>query len=153
MIVGNLEGEDGRSERIRTSDPCVPNAVLYQTEPHSDISSRRGPEAVAAPRRGLIATSFGPRKRGIRRFQKSRCSMKILLLSGVASQKSLAYLTAPRRNELRRRTGPAGEWCNGNTTVFGTVILGSSPSSPAIRPSGREHRPAQNTPSYYNMKR
>ena len=28
-------------------------------------------------------------------------------------------------------TGPAGEWCNGNTPVFGTVILGSSPSSPA----------------------
>lgn len=27
--------------------------------------------------------------------------------------------------------GPAGEWCNGNTPVFGTVILGSSPSSPA----------------------
>src|SRR6186997_2528895 len=26
---------------------------------------------------------------------------------------------------------PAGEWCNGNTAVFGTVILGSSPSSPA----------------------
>ena len=35
------------------------------------------------------------------------------------------------------RTAPpvhrsGGEWCNGNTTVFGTVILGSSPSSPAI---------------------
>lgn len=28
-------------------------------------------------------------------------------------------------------TVPAGEWCNGNTAVFGTVILGSSPSSPA----------------------
>ena len=26
---------------------------------------------------------------------------------------------------------PAGEWCNGNTAVFGTVVLGSSPSSPA----------------------
>ena len=29
---------------------------------------------------------------------------------------------------------PAGEWCNGNTAVFGTVILGSSPSSPATPP-------------------
>ena len=29
---------------------------------------------------------------------------------------------------------PAGEWCNGNTAVFGTVILGSSPSSPATSP-------------------
>ena len=27
----------GRSGRIRTCDPRVPNAVLYQTEPHSDL--------------------------------------------------------------------------------------------------------------------
>ena len=27
---------DGRSERIRTSDPHVPNVVLYQAELHSD---------------------------------------------------------------------------------------------------------------------
>ncbi len=26
----------GRSERIRTSGPCVPNTVLYQAELHSD---------------------------------------------------------------------------------------------------------------------
>src|SRR3569623_805361 len=26
----------GRSGRIRTCDPCVPNAVLYRAEPHSD---------------------------------------------------------------------------------------------------------------------
>ena len=26
----------GRSDRIRTCDPCVPNAVLYQAELHSD---------------------------------------------------------------------------------------------------------------------
>ena len=32
---------------------------------------------------------------------------------------------------------PAGEWCNGNTAVFGTVILGSSPSSPAKTTTGR----------------
>ncbi len=28
--------KDGRSGRIRTCDPCVPNAVLYRAEPHSD---------------------------------------------------------------------------------------------------------------------
>src|SRR5262249_12435218 len=28
---------DGRSDRIRTYDPCVPNAVLYQAELHSDF--------------------------------------------------------------------------------------------------------------------
>jgi hypothetical protein len=27
----------GRSDRIRTCDPCVPNAVLYQAELHSDV--------------------------------------------------------------------------------------------------------------------
>ena len=36
---------------------------------------------------------------------------------------------------------PAGEWCNGNTAVFGTVVLGSSPSSPAnVLPSERNAR-------------
>ena len=32
--VGDHDG-NGRSSRIRTCDPCVPNAVLYQTEPYS----------------------------------------------------------------------------------------------------------------------
>jgi hypothetical protein len=27
----------GRGERIRTSDSCVPNAVLYQAELHPDV--------------------------------------------------------------------------------------------------------------------
>ena len=40
-------------------------------------------------------------------------------------------LFPPLPREARGRTVPAGEWCNGNTAVFGTVILGSSPSSPA----------------------
>ncbi len=29
--------KNGREERIRTSDPSVPNAVLYQTEPLPDL--------------------------------------------------------------------------------------------------------------------
>ena len=29
----------------------------------------------------------------------------------------------------------AGLWCNGNTTVFGAVFLGSSPSRPTESPS------------------
>ena len=28
----------GRSDMIRTCDPCVPNAVLYQAELHSDAA-------------------------------------------------------------------------------------------------------------------
>src|SRR6266853_2371118 len=31
-----MPGLYGRSGRIRTCDPCVPNAVLYRAEPHSD---------------------------------------------------------------------------------------------------------------------
>src|SRR3974390_2853931 len=31
-----LDKITGRSERIRTSGPCVPNTVLYQAELHSD---------------------------------------------------------------------------------------------------------------------
>ena len=36
-----------------------------------------------------------------------------------------------RRGLRRGSEAILGEWCNGNTAVFGTVILGSSPSSPA----------------------
>ena len=31
-----LEGKTGRGERIRTSGPCLPKAVLYQAELHPD---------------------------------------------------------------------------------------------------------------------
>ncbi len=31
----------GRGERIRTSDPLVPNQVLYQAEPLPDVNLRR----------------------------------------------------------------------------------------------------------------
>lgn len=31
--------KSGRSGRIRTCDPCVPNAVLYRAEPHSDVKA------------------------------------------------------------------------------------------------------------------
>ena len=30
-------GKIGRGERIRTSDSCVPNAVLYQAELHPEL--------------------------------------------------------------------------------------------------------------------
>ncbi|CAH1656287.1 hypothetical protein CHELA1G11_13237 [Hyphomicrobiales bacterium] len=43
-------GLDGRSERIRTSDPLVPNEVRYQTALHSDIACREaGLIAVLSP--------------------------------------------------------------------------------------------------------
>ena len=43
-------------------------------------------------------------------------------------------LSPPPRRARKGLAVPAGEWCNGNTAVFGTVILGSSPSSPATSP-------------------
>ena len=37
----SLEAPDGRGERIRTSDPLVPNQVLYQAEPLPEIAAKR----------------------------------------------------------------------------------------------------------------
>ena len=41
-----------------------------------------------------------------------------------------------------------GGWCNGNTAVFGTVILGSSPSPPAI---GRYRSPSSNITPHWRV--
>src|SRR5579872_5144900 len=41
----------GRSERIRTSGPCVPNTVLYQAELHSGRGARIALAAPAGKRR------------------------------------------------------------------------------------------------------
>jgi hypothetical protein len=45
------EVKNGRSERIRTSDPLVPNEVRYQAALHSDIGGATRRSGV-----GLIAT-------------------------------------------------------------------------------------------------
>ena len=47
----------GRSERIRTSDPIVPNDVRYQAALHSDTAAYLGPAA------GLIGAPAVRRKR------------------------------------------------------------------------------------------
>jgi hypothetical protein len=39
--------EFGRGERIRTSDSCVPNAVLYQAELHPEIHDPKKPSGPA----------------------------------------------------------------------------------------------------------
>ncbi len=54
----------------------------------------------------------------------------MLASEGVDAGPVLGYLTPLAPQGLTARD-PAGEWCNGNTAVFGTVVLGSSPSSPA----------------------
>jgi hypothetical protein len=44
----------GRSERIRTSGPCVPNTVLYQAELHSGQGGAYSPRR--APSQGAVTT-------------------------------------------------------------------------------------------------
>jgi hypothetical protein len=65
--------------------------------------------------KGSQASKSGPQKRN----DKRRCI------------RPTPALSPPPRRSLRGFAVPAGEWCNGNTAVFGTVVLGSSPSSPA----------------------
>src|SRR5258707_11056163 len=45
----------GRSGRIRTCDPCVPNAVLYRAEPHSDKNAAYSP-GFRTPQEGELRT-------------------------------------------------------------------------------------------------
>jgi hypothetical protein len=73
------------------------------------------------------ATKIAPQKekRREKRSSKQRCI------------RPTPALSPPPRRALRGSAVPAGEWCNGNTAVFGTVILGSSPSSPATSFSSR----------------
>jgi hypothetical protein len=47
----------GRSDRIRTCDPCVPNAVLYQAELHSDIVKRTS-DSSQQQRASIVAELF-----------------------------------------------------------------------------------------------
>ncbi len=52
----------GRSERIRTSDPCLPKTVLYQAELHSDRAggrSAKGPVMQALCHFGGVTFSRG----------------------------------------------------------------------------------------------
>jgi hypothetical protein len=41
VITGAWFIDDGRGERIRTSDPLVPNQVLYQAEPLPELAIGR----------------------------------------------------------------------------------------------------------------
>ena len=50
VAAGNF-WEIGRSERIRTSDPLVPNEVRYQAALHSDGAASGAAGFIVAPRR------------------------------------------------------------------------------------------------------
>ena len=81
--TGWKDGKNGRSGRIRTCDPRVPNAVLYQTEPHSDERAR------------LIEEAFPGRKRACEAVR--RLGILSADAGGVASRKGLRYLHALAR--------------------------------------------------------
>ena len=50
----------GRGERIRTSDSCVTNAVLYQAELHPELPSmqRRSPAFYSSPTSHATMVNF-----------------------------------------------------------------------------------------------
>ena len=49
----------GRGERIRTSDPSVPNRVLYQAEPRPDTLEKRTPNGTRCVFRGSAPHEHG----------------------------------------------------------------------------------------------
>ena len=63
----------GRSERIRTSGPCLPKTVLYQAELHSDRAGR--PTPIRGYLQDLCARNLRPlhnheKRRGARAFRR-----------------------------------------------------------------------------------
>src|ERR1700742_1387609 len=81
-------------------------------------TGRATPRLWRAPYRGGVGAPQG----GLDDWKKQG-------LRAVASRGVIRYLDASARGPLAAI--PAGEWCNGKTRVFGTVILGSSPIPPA----------------------
>jgi L-threonylcarbamoyladenylate synthase len=60
--------KNGRSGRIRTCDPCVPNAVLYRAEPHSD-------------KKAAYSVGFGaPQAADLRNFVPVKTGLETLIL-------------------------------------------------------------------------
>src|SRR6478609_7361427 len=92
----------GRSGRIRTCDPCVPNAVLYRAEPHSDKNA---------------AYSLGfrtPQEGELRTLTPLNVGLKTQILpAGEAAAAAAARALAgggrgTRRRRVRCARGPAG---------------------------------------------
>lgn len=75
--------KNGRSGRIRTCDPCVPNAVLYRAEPHSD-------------KKAAYSVGFGaPQAAGMRNFVPVKTGLETLILpAGAAGAEAAARTLA-----------------------------------------------------------
>jgi hypothetical protein len=76
-MPGQITGAIGRSERIRTSGPCVPNTVLYQAELHSE-ADRNDEPAIAGGGKG--------RKRVARPAKNAWALPKLEIRSSLPSQ-------------------------------------------------------------------
>ncbi len=76
-MPGQVTGVIGRSERIRTSGPCVPNTVLYQAELHSEADHAMG-RAIAGGGKG--------RKRVARPAKNAWALPKLEIRSSLTSQ-------------------------------------------------------------------
>jgi branched-chain amino acid transport system ATP-binding protein len=92
----------GRSERIRTSDPIVPNDVRYQAALHSDIAADLG------RRTGLIGALVTRRKRNKMDVVRSLADRIIVLTNGqlVADGESAAVIASSVVQEAYLRLSP-----------------------------------------------
>ena len=96
------------------------------------------PATPASRRRCSTRLSYAPTRgaayrRGVQGAQASLGRAANDRLFGVVAMAwAMRYPDRPAPDAQRRCARPVGGWCNGNTAVFGTVILGSSPSPPAI---------------------
>jgi hypothetical protein len=75
-VIHSDERDNGRGERIRTSDPLVPNQVLYQAEPLPE------PSFAARKRIGNMRRATGQIDRAANRLECSRGSRIAVSLCG-----------------------------------------------------------------------
>jgi hypothetical protein len=75
-----LAVNNGRGERIRTSDSCVPNAVLYQAELHPELQEFR----IAASRRSepILTNIVCILNQAAQQFQHRPTPLRAMLAAG-----------------------------------------------------------------------
>ena len=111
LLTENSNEIDGRSERIRTSDPLVPNEVRYQTALHSDIPSPHGAS------RALIVKACAGGKTAFGLFaglgQMGPCGLRMpggTISRRIDCRKRASNLSDPKpRGRLRRALRSAPE--------------------------------------------
>ena len=118
-ILRRYLGLNGRSERIRTSDPLVPNEVRYQTALHSDSRA-------AQRDAGLIDGPFGPRKgrdRPARRFGGRGGKSPAFAVQGSARRAASGKTRAGRLQPVKPRimVPPPEEGCAAQTARWGVA--------------------------------